>query len=75
MCSTEGKSSYRFRQKVEWLNDDRIIIFGWTVPFIKNNENIGKSSNPSFNVLGVKACQWVIWTDELESSQLSNKLK
>ncbi len=32
LCSTEEKNSYRFGETWGWVNDDRLFIFGWTVP-------------------------------------------
>ncbi len=32
LCSAEQRHSYRFRTTWEWVNDDRIFIFGWTIP-------------------------------------------
>ncbi len=32
LCSAEQRNSYRFGSTWEWVNDDRIFIFGWTVP-------------------------------------------
>ncbi len=35
LCSAEQTHSYRFGNTREWVNDDRIVIFGWTVPLRK----------------------------------------
>ncbi len=32
LCSTEQRHSYSFGTTRGWVNDDRIFIFGWTVP-------------------------------------------
>ncbi len=32
LCSAEQRHSYRFGTTWGWVNDDRIFIFGWTVP-------------------------------------------
>ncbi len=32
LCSTEERNSCRFGTTWGWVNDDRIFIFGWTVP-------------------------------------------
>ncbi len=32
LCSAEQRHSYRFGTTWEWVNDDRIFIFGWTIP-------------------------------------------
>jgi len=32
LCSTEERNSYRFGTTWGWVNDDRIFIFGWTIP-------------------------------------------
>ncbi len=32
LCSAEQRHSYRFRTTWGWVNDDRISIFGWTIP-------------------------------------------
>ncbi len=32
LCSAEQRNSYRFGPTWGWVNDDRIFIFGWTIP-------------------------------------------
>ncbi len=32
LCSAEQRNSYRFGTTWGWVNDDRICIFGWTIP-------------------------------------------
>ncbi len=32
VCSEEQTHSYRFGTTWDWVNDDRIFIFGWTIP-------------------------------------------
>ncbi len=32
LCSVEQRHSYRFGTTWGWVNDDRIFIFGWTIP-------------------------------------------
>ncbi len=32
LCSVEHRHSYRFGTTWGWVNDDRIFIFGWTIP-------------------------------------------
>ncbi len=32
LCSDEERNSYRFGTSGRWVNDDRIVIFGWTIP-------------------------------------------
>ncbi len=32
LCSVEQKHSYRSETTWGWVNDDRIFIFGWTIP-------------------------------------------
>ncbi len=32
LCSAGVRNSYRFERTWGWVNDDRIFIFGWTVP-------------------------------------------
>ncbi len=32
LCSAEQTHSYRFGSTWGWVNDDRIFIFGWTIP-------------------------------------------
>ncbi len=32
LCSAEQRHSYRFETTWGWVNDDRIFIFGWTIP-------------------------------------------
>ncbi len=32
LCSAEQRHSYRFGTTWGWVNDDRILIFGWTIP-------------------------------------------
>ncbi len=34
LCLTEQRNSYRVGTTWEWVNDDRIFIFGWTFPLI-----------------------------------------
>jgi len=32
LCSAEVRNSYRFATTWGWVNDDRIFIFGWSIP-------------------------------------------
>ncbi len=32
LCSAEQRNSYRIGTTWGWVNDDRIFIFGWTIP-------------------------------------------
>ncbi len=32
LCLAEQRHSYRFETTWGWVNDDRIFIFGWTIP-------------------------------------------
>jgi len=32
LCSAEDRNSYRFGTTWEWVHDDRIKIFWWTIP-------------------------------------------
>ncbi len=32
LCSAEQRNAYRFGTTWGWVNDDRIFIFGWTIP-------------------------------------------
>jgi len=32
LCSAEERNSYRFATTWGWVNDDRIFIFGWSIP-------------------------------------------
>ncbi len=34
LCSKGKKTAYGFEKKWGWVNDDRILIFGWTIPLI-----------------------------------------
>ncbi len=34
LCSAEQRHSYRFGTTWGWVNDDRIFIFGWTIPLM-----------------------------------------
>ncbi len=34
LCSAEQRNSYRFGTTWGWVNDDRIFIFGWTIPLM-----------------------------------------
>ncbi len=34
LCSAEQRHSYRFGITWGWVNDDRIFIFGWTIPLM-----------------------------------------
>ncbi len=34
LCSAEQRNSYSFGTTWGWVNDDRIFIFGWTIPLI-----------------------------------------
>ncbi len=38
LCSAEQRHSYRFGTTWGWVNDDRIFIFGWSIP-LKSMEN------------------------------------
>ncbi len=49
LCSAEQRNSYRFGTTWGWVNDDRIFIFGWTVPL-----NVKKSDIIFYNRTGVK---------------------
>ncbi len=35
LCSAEQRHSYWFKTTWDWVNDDRIFIFGWTIPLSK----------------------------------------
>ncbi len=37
LCSAEQINSYRFGTTWGWVNDDRIFIFGWTIPLSPMN--------------------------------------
>ncbi len=37
LCSAEQRHSYRFGTTWGWVNDDRIFIFGWTIPLMSHN--------------------------------------
>ncbi len=34
LCSAEQRNLYRFGTTWGWVNDDRIFLFGWTIPLI-----------------------------------------
>ncbi len=34
LCSAEQRNSYRLGTTSGWVNDDSIVIFGWTIPLI-----------------------------------------
>ncbi len=34
LCLAEQRNSYRFGTTWGWVNDDRIFIFGWTIPLM-----------------------------------------
>ncbi len=34
LCLAEQRHSYRFGTTWGWVNDDRIVIFGWTIPLM-----------------------------------------
>ncbi len=36
LCSAEQRNSYRFGTTWGWVNDDRIFIFGWTIPLSRH---------------------------------------
>jgi len=38
LCSSEERNSYRFATNWAWVNDDRIFIFGWSIPLMKWKE-------------------------------------
>ncbi len=41
LCSAEQINLYRFGTTWGWVNDDRIFVFGWTIPLIvKKSENL-----------------------------------
>ncbi len=40
LCYSEERKSYRFGMTWGCVNDDRILIFGWTIIFSKNRENL-----------------------------------
>ncbi len=44
LCSAEQRNSYRFGTTWGWVNNDRIFIFGWTVPL-----NVKKSDIIFYN--------------------------
>ncbi len=37
LCSAEQRHSCRFGTTWGWVNDDRIFIFGWTIPLITHH--------------------------------------
>ncbi len=39
LCSAEQTHSYRFGITWGWVNDDRIFIFGWTIPLTSLTSN------------------------------------
>ncbi len=41
LCSAEQRNSYRFGTTWGRVNDDRIYIFGWTIPLISKRSTIG----------------------------------
>ncbi len=44
LCSAEQRNSYRFGTTWGWENDDRIFIFGWTIP-LSNDKNEKETMN------------------------------
>ncbi len=38
LCSAEQTHSYRFGTTWGWVNDDRIFIFGWTIPLSESKQ-------------------------------------
>ncbi len=39
LCSAEQRNSYRFGTTCGRVNDDRIFIFGWTIPLMFEKKN------------------------------------
>ncbi len=40
LCSAEQRHSYRFGTNWEWVDDDRIVIFGWTIPLLNKSGTV-----------------------------------
>ncbi len=49
LCSAEQRHSYRFGTTWGWVNDDRIFIFGWTIPL---NMNLNKNTK-KINIINI----------------------
>ncbi len=50
LCSAEQRNSYRFGTTWGWVNDDRIFIFGWTIPLNRTVSDISKQSWSGFKL-------------------------
>ncbi len=55
LCSAEQRHSYRFGTTWGWVNDDRIFIFGWTIPLSAFHYMFGKMGG----MYGVPNANWV----------------
>ncbi len=57
LCSAEQRNSYRFGTTWGWVNDDRIFIFGWTIPLRGDCIIPLRQSNFSQSAFSVKAAR------------------
>ncbi len=88
LCSAEQRHSYRIGTTWGWVNDDRIFIFGWTIPLtgvnMKLNTNLHSWINKdkiSFASTKVHSAslqntyQWTFQTDSRCSDSLNHLLR
>ncbi len=50
LCSAEQRHSYKFGTTWEWVNDDRILIFGWTIPLTLTTFPYSDSSSADYSI-------------------------
>ncbi len=71
LCSAEQRHSYRFGSTWGWVNDNRINIFGWTVPLKSLHKHLKVMCLMNWTALKIH----VFSTDKLEKPfSLSHKL-
>ncbi len=65
LCSAEQINSYRFGTTRGWVNDEIIVIFGWTIPLRQKHSPINKAEPRFANKWHLWCCAWVKRKDSL----------
>ncbi len=65
LCSAEQRNSYRFGTTRGWVNDEIIVIFGWTIPLRQKHSPINKAEPRFANKWHLWCCAWVKRKDPL----------
>ncbi len=71
LCSAEKRHPYRFGTTWGWVSDDRIFIFGWTIPLINRDSSHNvyiiyvtldhKTSLKSLGCICSNSQQYIVW--------------